>query len=62
MKGVTTWSHQPYRPLEFDVGDVYICRLRKKLEEPTGIKIITTVREKGYALSLKINVIPSKKI
>lgn len=45
-----------------NISDVYICRLRKKLEEPTGIKIITTVREKGYALSLKINVIPSKKI
>ncbi len=27
MKGVTTWSHQPYRPLEFDVGDIYICRI-----------------------------------
>ena len=27
MKGVTTWSHQPYRPFEFDVGDVYICRV-----------------------------------
>ena len=27
MKGVTTWSHQPYRPFEFDVGEVYVCRL-----------------------------------
>ena len=45
-----------------NISDVYICRLRKKLEEPAGIKIINTVREKGYALSLKINVIPSKKI
>lgn len=44
-----------------NISDVYICRLRKKLEEPTGIKIITTVREKGYALSDKINVVFSKE-
>ena len=45
-----------------NISDVYICRLRKKLEEPTGIKIITTVREKGYALSVKANVISPEKI
>lgn len=45
-----------------NISDVYICRLRKKLEEPTGIKIITTVREKGYALSVKANVVSPEKI
>ena len=41
-----------------NISDVYICRLRKKLEEPLGIKIINTVREKGYALSIKADNIP----
>ena len=27
MKGVETWSYAPYRPLLFDVGDIYICRV-----------------------------------
>lgn len=27
MKGITTWSYAPYRPLLTDVGDVYICRI-----------------------------------
>lgn len=27
MKGTTTWSYQPYRPLMFDTGDLYICRI-----------------------------------
>ena len=27
MKGCTTWSYAPYRPLLQEVGDVYICRV-----------------------------------
>ncbi|MCR5263823.1 MAG: hypothetical protein K6D94_08120 [Clostridiales bacterium] len=27
MKGVTKWSFRPYRPLLFDTGDIYICRV-----------------------------------
>jgi hypothetical protein len=27
MKGVRSWSHRPYRPLEFDTGDIYVCRI-----------------------------------
>lgn len=27
MKGLTSWSFAPYRPLMWDVGDIYICRL-----------------------------------
>jgi len=27
MKGTTTWSYAPYRPLLTDVGDIYICRI-----------------------------------
>ena len=27
MKGCTTWSYAPYRPLLWDVGDIYICRV-----------------------------------
>ncbi len=34
--------------LDGNIADVYICHLRKKLEAPFGIKIITTVRNKGY--------------
>lgn len=30
--------------------DVYICYLRRKLEQVTGVKIIRTVRGKGYLL------------
>ena len=33
-----------------NIADVYICKLRKKLEEPFGIKLISTVRGKGYIL------------
>lgn len=33
---------------ESNIADVYICHLRKKLEEPFGIKIIYSVRGKGY--------------
>ena len=31
-----------------NIADVYICHLRAKLEVPFGIKVIYTVRKKGY--------------
>ena len=31
-----------------NIADVYICHLRNKLEVPFGVKIIYTVRKKGY--------------
>ena len=40
-----------------NISDVYICRLRKKLEGPFGMKIINTVREKGYVLSLRTETV-----
>ena len=39
------------RVLDFDsgnMGDVYICHLRKKIDNSLGLKLITTVRGKGY--------------
>ena len=33
-----------------NIGDVYICKLRKKLESPSGQRLIFTVREKGYKI------------
>ena len=27
MKGVSSWSFRPYRPLLFDTGEIYICRI-----------------------------------
>ena len=30
--------------------DVYVCRLRRKLEKPLGIRLIHTIRGKGYRL------------
>lgn len=27
MKGTNTWSYRPYKPLLYNVGDVYICRV-----------------------------------
>ena len=33
-----------------NISDVYICKLRKKLEGPLGQKVIVTVREKGYKI------------
>ncbi len=41
------------RALNFDsgnMGDVYICHLRKKIDNTLGIRLITTVRGKGYML------------
>lgn len=31
--------------------DVYVCRLRRKLEKPLGIRLIHTVRGEGYRLA-----------
>ncbi len=31
-----------------NMGDVYICHLRKKIDNALGLKLITTVRGKGY--------------
>ena len=36
-----------------NIADVYICKLRKKLEEPLGQRIIFTVRERGYKIIIK---------
>ena len=33
-----------------NISDVYICKLRKKLEEPLGQRLIFTVREEGYKI------------
>jgi DNA-binding response OmpR family regulator len=33
-----------------NIPDVYICKLRKKLEAPNGRKLIETVRNKGYKI------------
>ena len=35
-----------------NISDVYICRLRKKLETPLGRKLIFTERNVGYRTSL----------
>ena len=35
---------------EGNMGDVYICHLRKKLDNKLGVKLIYTVRGKGYML------------
>ena len=37
-----------------NIADVYISRLRKKLEDPHGPRIIETVRGEGYRLKVKI--------
>ena len=36
-----------------NISDVYICHLRRKLEDPFGEKMIRTVRGKGYMLSVE---------
>ena len=33
-----------------NICDVYICKLRKKLEESLGQKLIFTIRQKGYKI------------
>jgi DNA-binding response OmpR family regulator len=40
-----------------NIGDVYICHLRKKLEEPFSCKLIHTVRGKGYRISAELKKI-----
>lgn len=39
---------------EGNISDVYICRLRKKLEAPLGKKFIFAIRGKGYRTNLII--------
>ncbi len=39
---------------EGNITDVYICHLRRKLEEPFGARIIRTVRGKGYSLLVRV--------
>ena len=34
-----------------NISDVYVCKLRKKLETPLGQRLIFTVREKGYYIN-----------
>ena len=34
-----------------NISDVYVCKLRKKLEAPLGTRLIFTVREKGYYIN-----------
>ena len=36
-----------------NISDVYICKLRKKLEAPLGQRLILTVRSKGYKIVIK---------
>jgi DNA-binding response OmpR family regulator len=33
-----------------NMGDVYICHLRRKIDNKLGLKLIYTVRGKGYML------------
>ena len=33
-----------------NISNVYICKLRKKLEAPNGRKLIETIRNKGYKI------------
>ena len=40
-----------------NIGDVYIHHLRKKLEEPFSIKIIHTLRSKGYRIDAELKKI-----
>jgi len=33
-----------------NMGDVYICHLRRKIDNKLGLKLIYTIRGKGYTL------------
>ena len=33
-----------------NMGDVYVCHLRKKIDNKLGLKLIYTIRGKGYTL------------
>ena len=46
---------------EGNITDVYVCRLRRKLELPFETRIIRTVRGKGYSLIAKIQNINDQK-
>ena len=46
--------HELFENGNSNIGDVYICRLRKKLEEPSGQRLIFTVREKGYKIAAEV--------
>ena len=37
-----------------NISDVYICKLRKKLEAPLGKRLIFTAREKGYYINTEV--------
>lgn len=39
-----------------NIADVYVCRLRKKLEEIDGRRVIFTVRSKGYMTTLDMEL------
>ena len=43
--------HELFENGSSNIGDVYICRLRKKLEASLGRRLIFTVREKGYKIA-----------
>ena len=38
-----------------NISDVYICHLRRKLDEPLGRKLIITERGRGYRTSLRLS-------
>ena len=38
-----------------NISDVYICHLRKKLDEKLGRKLIITERGKGYRTNLRLS-------
>ena len=53
MRGETVTREQIDEILgatEGNMGDVYICHLRRKLDNQLGLKLIYTVRGKGYML------------
>ena len=43
-----------FEDVKGNLPQVHICHLRKKLEEPFGIRLIETVRGKGYSLKAKV--------
>ena len=56
MKGSNTWSYAPYRPLLFDTGDPYLCRVAPKetsvrlewlSKEPGPFQIFYRLRNEG---------------
>lgn len=52
MKGVSQWSFRPYKPLMFDVGEIYICQIhpdKKKIR----FAWLPLDGEKSYTVHLK---------